>query len=191
MSARSVVAPLRLVSIRVGYRPSRRPSSLIKALLFLPPLRRGIAEISTRDMSTHTLPSPLAQPTFAELFTPKLVTVLREGYSFRSFRADVMAGLTVAIVALPLSMAIAIASGVSPERGLLHRDRRRLHRLGARRQPLPDRRPGGRLHRAGGGDRGAARRRRPAPRDADGRRDPAGDRASCGSAPTSSSFPTR
>ncbi|MFN4154901.1 MAG: SulP family inorganic anion transporter [Paracoccaceae bacterium] len=51
-------------------------------------------------------------------FLPKLVTVLREGYSFQDFRADVLAGLTVAIVALPLSMAIAIASGVGPERGL-------------------------------------------------------------------------
>jgi SulP family sulfate permease len=51
-------------------------------------------------------------------FLPKLVTTLREGYTRREFRADVMAGLTVAIVALPLSMAIAIASGVGPERGL-------------------------------------------------------------------------
>jgi sulfate permease, SulP family len=58
------------------------------------------------------------RPTFAELFTPKLVTVLREGYGFAAFRADVIAGLTVAIVALPLSMAIAIASGVTPDRGL-------------------------------------------------------------------------
>ncbi|MHB8272196.1 SulP family inorganic anion transporter [Bradyrhizobium sp.] len=60
----------------------------------------------------------MRQPTFAELFTPKLVTVLREGYGFAGFRADVIAGLTVAIVALPLSMAIAIASGVTPDRGL-------------------------------------------------------------------------
>lgn len=51
-------------------------------------------------------------------FMPKLVTVLREGYTGRDLRADVLAGLTVAIVALPLSMAIAIASGVGPERGL-------------------------------------------------------------------------
>ena len=69
-------------------------------------------------MSTQTLPSPLAQPTFAELFTPKLVTVFREGYSFANFRADVMAGLTVAIVALPLSMAIAIGSHATPAQGL-------------------------------------------------------------------------
>jgi SulP family sulfate permease len=55
---------------------------------------------------------------FSALFTPKLVTVLREGYGLAALRADAIAGLTVAIVALPLSMAIAIASGVSPAQGL-------------------------------------------------------------------------
>ncbi len=59
-----------------------------------------------------------SRPSFAELFTPKLVTVWREGYTLEHFKADLIAGLTVAIVALPLSMAIAIASGVTPERGL-------------------------------------------------------------------------
>lgn len=51
-------------------------------------------------------------------YLPKIVTVLREGYGWADLRADALAGLTVAIVALPLSMAIAIASGVGPERGL-------------------------------------------------------------------------
>ena len=51
-------------------------------------------------------------------FRPKLATVLAEGYSLAAFRQDALAALTVAIVALPLSMAIAVASGVSPERGL-------------------------------------------------------------------------
>jgi sulfate permease, SulP family len=59
-----------------------------------------------------------SSPSFAELFTPKLVTVLREGYRLAHLRADLLAGLTVAIVALPLSMAIAIASGASPAQGL-------------------------------------------------------------------------
>lgn len=54
----------------------------------------------------------------AHLYRPKLWTILGEGYSLSRFRKDVLAGLTVAIVALPLSMAIAVASGVSPERGL-------------------------------------------------------------------------
>lgn len=57
-------------------------------------------------------------PSFRELFTPKLITVLREGYDLRRLQADAMAGLTVAIVALPLSMAIAIASGATPAQGL-------------------------------------------------------------------------
>lgn len=52
------------------------------------------------------------------LFIPKLVTTFVEGYGPKDFRADLFAGLTVAIVALPLSMALAIASGVGPERGL-------------------------------------------------------------------------
>lgn len=58
------------------------------------------------------------RPSLAELFTPKLVTVLREGYRLSDLRADTISGLTVAIVALPLSMAIAIGSGLSPEKGL-------------------------------------------------------------------------
>lgn len=57
-------------------------------------------------------------PSFAELFTPKLLTVMREGYGLTQLRGDAIAGLTVAIVALPLSMAIAIASGVTPAQGL-------------------------------------------------------------------------
>lgn len=65
-------------------------------------------------------PAPLkpSNPTFKELFTPKLITLLREGYDAKAFTADAIAGLTVAIVALPLSMAIAIGSGLSPEKGL-------------------------------------------------------------------------
>ena len=54
----------------------------------------------------------------AHRYRPKLVTVLTEGYDLGCFRRDLLAALTVAIVALPLSMAIAVASGVSPERGL-------------------------------------------------------------------------
>ena len=54
----------------------------------------------------------------AHLLRPKLVTTIRDGYSLGAFRKDAAAALTVAIVALPLSMAIAVASGVSPERGL-------------------------------------------------------------------------
>ncbi|MHB8913377.1 MAG: SulP family inorganic anion transporter [Lysobacter sp.] len=54
-----------------------------------------------------------------KVFLPKLVTVLREGYRFADLRGDALAGLTVAIVALPLAMALAIASGAAPETGLI------------------------------------------------------------------------
>ncbi len=69
-------------------------------------------------MTTVTPTFSRSAPSFTELFTPKLITVLREGYGLAQLRADAIAGLTVAIVALPLSMAIAIASGASPAQGL-------------------------------------------------------------------------
>jgi sulfate permease, SulP family len=59
-----------------------------------------------------------AHPPYWRLYVPKLVTVLREGYDLRRLRADALAGLTVAIVALPLSMALAVASNTTPDRGL-------------------------------------------------------------------------
>ena len=58
------------------------------------------------------------RPPVWHLFVPKLVTTLREGYGWREARADLFAGLTVSVVALPLSLALAIASGVAPGRGL-------------------------------------------------------------------------
>ncbi|ARR56435.1 hypothetical protein HY78_24805 [Rhizorhabdus wittichii DC-6] len=55
----------------------------------------------------------------AKAYTPKLITTLREGDTAQTFRADAIAGLTVAIVALPLAMALGIASGASPDKGLV------------------------------------------------------------------------
>ena len=52
-------------------------------------------------------------------FTPKLITVLREGYSLSQFKTDIVAGFTVAVIALPLAMALGIASGASPDKGLV------------------------------------------------------------------------
>jgi SulP family sulfate permease len=49
---------------------------------------------------------------------PKLLTIFREGYTKNMFRGDLLGGLTVGIVALPLAIALAIASGVKPEQGL-------------------------------------------------------------------------
>ena len=52
------------------------------------------------------------------LLEPKLLATLREGYSLALLRGDALAGLTVAVVALPLAMALAIASGTTPDKGL-------------------------------------------------------------------------
>ncbi|HWA40478.1 MAG TPA: SulP family inorganic anion transporter, partial [Gemmatimonadales bacterium] len=49
---------------------------------------------------------------------PKLFSILEEGYTGTQFLADLQAGIIVGIVALPLAIAFAIASGVTPDRGL-------------------------------------------------------------------------
>ncbi len=53
------------------------------------------------------------------IFEPKLLTVFKEGYSLNTFKDDCLAGIIVGIIALPLSIAFAIASGVKPEQGLI------------------------------------------------------------------------
>lgn len=67
-------------------------------------------------MKNHILPLLSAS---WHLFVPKLVTVFQQGYSLQNFRADTISGLTVAIVALPLAMALGIASGATPAEGLI------------------------------------------------------------------------
>ncbi len=69
-------------------------------------------------MSENAQPARARAPQW-HLFVPKLITVLREGYGISDLRNDAIAGLTVAIVALPLAMALAIASGTTPDKGLL------------------------------------------------------------------------
>ena len=53
-----------------------------------------------------------------KLLEPKIIAVFREGYSRKQFYSDLAAGTTVGVVALPLAIAFAIASGVKPEQGL-------------------------------------------------------------------------
>lgn len=50
-------------------------------------------------------------------FHPRLIDALR-GYNRQTFSQDLLAGITVGVIALPLSMAFAIASGMKPEQGL-------------------------------------------------------------------------
>lgn len=52
-------------------------------------------------------------------FIPKLFTLIKKGISKQQLSKDVLSGIIVGIVALPLAIAFAIASGVSPEKGLI------------------------------------------------------------------------
>src|ERR1700759_4143315 len=54
---------------------------------------------------------------YDQRWLPKSVLSLR-GYTFGKFQLDLLAGITVGLVALPLAMAFAIASGVPPQSGL-------------------------------------------------------------------------
>jgi len=58
-------------------------------------------------------------PRFPREFIPQLYKTLRRGYSLEDLRADATAGVTVAVVGLPLSMALAVASGAPPVTGVL------------------------------------------------------------------------
>src|SRR5213592_4271848 len=51
-------------------------------------------------------------------WTPRLVSCLRTGYTRRDLIADLIAGMTVGLVALPLAMAFGIASGTTPQAGI-------------------------------------------------------------------------
>jgi SulP family sulfate permease len=64
----------------------------------------------------HEAVSSLAATQFN--FATALQRSFKAGYSLRDFRGDVLAGLVVAVVALPLSMALAIATGVPPQYGI-------------------------------------------------------------------------
>ena len=66
---------------------------------------------STRARTTHE-----HRP--YDAVVPKSIVCLREGYARESLMRDVISGVVVGIVALPLALAFAIASGVPPERGL-------------------------------------------------------------------------
>jgi len=53
------------------------------------------------------------------VFKPKLFSILKGGYSKAQFQKDLFAGIIVGIVALPLAIAFAVASGVTPDKGLI------------------------------------------------------------------------
>ncbi len=54
-----------------------------------------------------------------QVFNPKLFTLMKEGLTSKQLLADSLSGLVVGVLALPLAIAFAVASGVSPEKGLI------------------------------------------------------------------------
>lgn len=76
-------------------------------------LAHALGRIAPRSFFPHGTAAPEGGP-----FRPKLFAVLKNGYSAADFSKDALAGLTVGVVAMPLAMAFAIASGVDPIQGL-------------------------------------------------------------------------
>lgn len=64
-------------------------------------------------MKSKVVPNWLQHP-----LVPKLLVCLFSGYTRDTFKKDLFAGLTIGVIALPLALAFAIASGVEPSRGL-------------------------------------------------------------------------
>ena len=54
-----------------------------------------------------------------DIFYPKFFSVLKKGYTKKQFTKDLFSGIIVGIVALPLAIAFAVASGVSPDKGIV------------------------------------------------------------------------
>src|SRR5205809_1498757 len=69
------------------------------------PAQRGSAAATAKDVAWKQL-------------VPKSVLTLRKGYTLATFLQDLLAGVTVGLVALPLAMAFAISSGLKPELGI-------------------------------------------------------------------------
>jgi SulP family sulfate permease len=67
------------------------------------------------DVFERVGPSIMSPSTSA--WSPKSILLLRD-YTSQKFASDLLAGVTVGLVALPLAMAFAIASGVSPQAGI-------------------------------------------------------------------------
>lgn len=79
-------------------------------------VRLYVNETAGQTGKTRVMPMP--QPWWKEL-CPKLFLVINREYFRTQFAKDIMAGVIVGIVALPLAIAFAVASGVTPDKGLV------------------------------------------------------------------------
>ena len=99
---------------------------------------------------------------------PSLFKTIRSGYTPNLFSRDLSAGITVGIVAIPLALAFAIASGLTPERGLYTSIVAGFFHGVFQREPVPGQRAHGRVRRHHLQHRVPARLRGACPDDADG-----------------------
>ena len=79
-------------------------------------------DLRATSASTTSAPIPASPPPAPPRrlpdWLPQSILALAEGYGLRTFAQDAIAGLTVGLVALPLAMAFAIASGLTPQAGI-------------------------------------------------------------------------
>src|SRR4051812_38003041 len=78
----------------------------------------GISCMSTLNAPLMGEPANSRGSSALEAFIPKSIVCLREGYGRQFFLNDLLAGLTVGVIALPLAIAFGIASHVTPQQGL-------------------------------------------------------------------------
>ncbi len=74
---------------------------------------------TTKNLNSVTFAQFFDHHKMNALFKPKFFSILKEGYSRRQLSVDLLAGVVVGIIALPLAIAFAVASGVSPDKGLI------------------------------------------------------------------------
>ncbi len=83
-------------------------------------LARSAHHLSRRIALAFASPGGAGRPAGSDVarLRPKLLAVLKGGYNLADLRRDALAGVTVGVVAMPLAMAFAIASGLEPIQGL-------------------------------------------------------------------------
>jgi len=75
--------------------------------------------LCSRNFYKETKQNKIVENVFKPEFKPEFFSVLKQGYTKKMFQADLLSGIIVGIVALPLAIAFAVASGVNPAQGLV------------------------------------------------------------------------
>ncbi|MCH9627928.1 MAG: C4-dicarboxylic acid transporter DauA [Chlamydiales bacterium] len=71
-----------------------------------------------KEVGPNKMPTQQSRSKRLKSFIPKSVQCLRDGYSLPGLRKDLLAGISVAVIAFPIALAVAIGADIPPERGL-------------------------------------------------------------------------